>query len=344
MIEIKNLKKIYNKNTILNDINLNIFDHEFIVILGPSGCGKSTFLRLISGLEQPSDGDIIFDSTSILKLTPKQRDIAMVFQDYALFPDMNVFQNIAFGLQIRKMKKAEIFNMVNDIAKKLKIDSLLKRKPHQLSGGEQQRVALARAMVKNPKIYLFDEPLSNLDVNLKDEFMDLIKNIHQETKATFIYVTHAQNEALKLADRIVVMNEGKILQVDDPFKLYENPNSIFVANFVGEPKINILDIENSDIKVGFRPESIAVIESNNVKNGLRFNAKITSTNFLGNGYILNVVFGNYKIKVFSLLKYENCCLDFFIPYNHLMFFDSNGNKLITTKDIFIKDNQFFIGG
>lgn len=239
-VKITGLHKKYGAFPAVRGIDLDIRDGEFTVLVGPSGCGKSTLLRTIAGLEEASDGTIEIGGEIVNDFRPRDRDVAMVFQDYALYPHMNVAKNIGFGLKARKMPKAEIEQRVMDAARMLGITKLLDRYPRQLSGGQRQRVAIGRAIVRNPRIFLFDEPLSNLDAQLRDEMRGEIKRLHQEIATTMIYVTHDQIEAMTLADRIVLMRDGIIEQQGAPLDLFERPASIFVAGFLGSPKMNFL--------------------------------------------------------------------------------------------------------
>lgn len=232
---LKNLVKSYDgKRNIIDNINLEIKDKEFIVLVGSSGCGKSTILRLISGLEDITSGEILIDDKVVNNVHPKDRDIAFVFQSYALYPHMSVYDNIAFGLKMRKYDKKTIDAKVREVAESLNLTELLNRKPKQLSGGQRQRVALGRAIVRNPKVFLMDEPLSNLDANLRVHMRSEIKRLHQKLKTTFIYVTHDQTEALTMGDRIVVLDKGKIQQADTPEVIYNQPKNKFVAGFIGQ--------------------------------------------------------------------------------------------------------------
>ena len=248
---LKNLVKSYDgKKNIIDNINLEIKDKEFIVLVGSSGCGKSTILRLISGLEDITSGDIEIDNKIVNNTHPKDRDIAFVFQSYALYPHMSVYDNIAFGLKMRKFSKADIDKKVREAAKALNLEELPDRKPKQLSGGQRQRVALGRAIVRSPKVFLMDEPLSNLDANLRVQMRAEIKRLHKELKTTFIYVTHDQTEALTMGDRIVVLDKGKIQQVATPQEIYNNPKNKFVAGFIGQMNFFESEIENNQIKIG----------------------------------------------------------------------------------------------
>ena len=244
-VVLKNLVKSYDdKKNIIDNINLEIKDKEFIVLVGSSGCGKSTILRLISGLEDITSGEILIDDKVVNNVHPKDRDIAFVFQSYALYPHMSVYDNIAFGLKMRKYDKKTIDAKVREVAESLNLTELLNRKPKQLSGGQRQRVALGRAIVRNPKVFLMDEPLSNLDANLRVHMRSEIKRLHQKLQTTFIYVTHDQTEALTMGDRIVVLDKGKIHQADTPEVIYNKPKNKFVAGFIGQMNFIDANIQN----------------------------------------------------------------------------------------------------
>ena len=234
----KNVVKKFGDFTALHNLNIEIIDKEFLVLVGPSGCGKTTALRCLAGLEEITDGEVIIGDRVVNDVAPKDRDIAMVFQSYALYPHMTVYDNMAFGLKLRKMPKDEIEQRVNDAAIILGIEMLLKRKPRELSGGQRQRVAVGRAIVRNPKVFLFDEPLSNLDAKLRVQTRTQISKLHQRLQTTFIYVTHDQVEAMTMASRIAVMNKGVLQQLDTPQTLYDFPNNLFVAGFIGSPAMN----------------------------------------------------------------------------------------------------------
>lgn len=241
-IILKDIGKIYPGGVeAVSDFNLEIQDKEFIVFVGPSGCGKSTVLRMIAGLEEITSGELYIDGEMVNYVEPKDRDIAMVFQNYALYPHMTVYKNLAFALSLRKMPKNEIDKKVRETAKILEIEKLLSRKPKALSGGQRQRVALGRAMVRDPKAFLLDEPLSNLDAKLRASTRTEITKLHKDLETTFIYVTHDQTEAMTMADRIVVMKDGRIHQVGSPQELYNNPINMFVAGFIGTPQMNFIE-------------------------------------------------------------------------------------------------------
>ncbi len=233
--------KRYGDVTVVSDLNIAVADKEFLVFVGPSGCGKSTSLRMLAGLEEISDGEILIGDRVVNNVAPKDRDVAMVFQSYALYPHMTVYDNMAFGLKLRKTPKKIIDERVNEAARELGIDHLLDRRPRQLSGGQRQRVAVGRAIVREPAVFLMDEPLSNLDAKLRVEARSFISKLHQRLETTFIYVTHDQVEAMTMGTRICVLNAGQLQQIDSPFNLYHNPRNVFVAGFIGSPSMNFFD-------------------------------------------------------------------------------------------------------
>lgn len=251
-IELRRLRKQFDGNVVVRDIDLLIENGEFVVFVGASGCGKTTTLRMIAGLEQITDGEILLDGELVNRLPPRSRDVAMVFQNYALYPHMSVFENMAFGLRMHKVPRAEVDERVRKVADILNISNLLDRRPRQLSGGQRQRVAMGRAMVRQPEVFLFDEPLSNLDAKLRLQMRMEIKRIHQLVKTTTVYVTHDQIEAMTLADRIVVMNEGRIEQVATPQEMYDSPATRFVAAFIGSPGMNFLPCSLEEAASGLR--------------------------------------------------------------------------------------------
>ena len=264
-LSLRNVYKIYDGNvTAVKDFNLEIADKEFIIFVGPSGCGKSTTLRMIAGLEDISKGELYIDNVLVNDKAPKDRDIAMVFQNYALYPHMSVYDNMAFGLKLRKTPKAEIDKLVHEAAKILDIEHLLDRKPKALSGGQRQRVAMGRAIVRNPKVFLMDEPLSNLDAKLRVQMRIEISKLHQRLETTIIYVTHDQTEAMTLGTRIVVMKDGVIQQVDTPQNLYDAPNNLFVAGFMGSPQMNFINSivgrEGNKVTLTFGSTTITIPE------------------------------------------------------------------------------------
>ena len=346
-IVIKNLEKSFGDNKVITNFNININDGEFIVLVGPSGCGKSTLLRMISGLESINQGEIFLDEKLINNLLPSKREIAMVFQSYALYPHMSVFENMSFGLKMEKINKDEINQKVNDAAATLQIKDLLERKPKQLSGGQRQRVAIGRAITRNPKVFLFDEPLSNLDAALRSEMRVEISKLHKKMNSNIIYVTHDQVEAMTLADRIVVLNKGNIEQYGTPNEIYSNPNNIFVAEFIGSPKMNIIkvskeQISNSntfhlfnnkitfnnlkfedEIYIGIRPEDIS-FESNRE---IQFEVKIDLVENLGFEKIIYSKISNNQIIIKSSKSINNKSLKVSVLKEKVFLFDKDKNRI-----------------
>ena len=307
-LDLKNVTKIYPNGTkAVHETSLSIEEGEFMVFVGPSGCGKSTLLRMVAGLEDITEGEIILDGNLINEVDPSERDIAMVFQNYALYPHMNVYNNLAYGLKNRGIDKKDIEQKVNEAAKLLQISDYLERKPSMLSGGQRQRVAMGRAIVRNPKIFLFDEPLSNLDAKLRIQMRLEIKKLQQKVGVTSIFVTHDQTEAMTLADKLAVINNGVIEQLATPIEIYNNPKSLFVAGFIGSPQMNFIDGElknntlsaegfeiknvksdfNGDITLGIRPEHLSQSD-----NGL-INLSVDLVEQLGSD---NLVYGQLKDK------------------------------------------------
>ena len=273
-VKLTDIYKKYGTTEVVHGVNLSIHSGEFVVFVGPSGCGKSTLLRMVAGLEEITSGTIEIGDEIVNDIVPAERGVAMVFQSYALYPHMTVFENMAFGLKMAKVKKPEIEKRVNEAAEVLQISSYLDRLPKQLSGGQRQRVAIGRAIVRNPKVFLFDEPLSNLDAALRVQTRIEIAKLHSQLSATMIYVTHDQVEAMTLADKIVVLNKGIIEQVGSPIELYNSPKNKFVAEFIGSPKMNIIELEGNDkvsinnlqmpthtSKIGVRPEHILLADT-----------------------------------------------------------------------------------
>ena len=240
-LELRNIAKSYGSVSVIEDINLSVNDGEFVALVGPSGCGKSTILRMVAGLEDITEGDILIGDSVVNELTPRERNIAMVFQSYALYPHMSVYKNMAFNLELSGKPKDEIDRRVREAARMLELEPLLDRKPNQLSGGQRQRVAMGRAVVRDPAVFLFDEPLSNLDAKLRVQMRSEIKTLHRKVGVTSIYVTHDQVEAMTLADRVVVLNHGMIQQEGSPMELYRRPANLFVAGFIGSPAMNFFD-------------------------------------------------------------------------------------------------------
>ena len=301
---LKNIRKTYDNNkTVINNVNLEIKDKEFIVLVGSSGCGKSTLLRMIAGLEDITSGEIYIGDKKVNNVAPKDRDIAFVFQSYALYPHMTVRENIAFGLKMRKVPKQEIEKKVKEAAEILNLSEYLDRKPKQLSGGQRQRVALGRAIVRNPKVFLMDEPLSNLDAKLRVQMRSEIKKLHEKLQTTFIYVTHDQTEALTMGDRIVVLNNGDIQQVDTPDEIYNHPKNTFVAGFIGSPQMNFIDGRDlgldETLLYGIRPEKM-MSENGDIK----INVDVEISEMLG----------SEKIAYFNIGE-RKCCAKFPSEYN-----------------------------
>ena len=303
-LKLEHLHKAYHQFDAIKDVNFEIQDQEFIVIVGPSGCGKSTLLRLIAGLEEPSHGQIIMDGQCINHLSPKERNVSFVFQNFALYPHMNVYHNLAFGLKSRKTPKEEIESRIQNIAKLLHIEDLLKRKPNELSGGQLQRIAIGRAIIRDANLLLMDEPLSNLDAQLRTKMRKELIQLHQQLKTTTLYVTHDQAEAMTMATRLVVMNQGTIQQIGTPQEIYNRPKNVFVAGFIGSPSMNFFngiinngkiqidslsipllesqltlleDYNQQEIIIGIRPEDFSF----NPKRGISFQAKAEIVESLG---------------------------------------------------------------
>ncbi|MDD2578610.1 MAG: sn-glycerol-3-phosphate ABC transporter ATP-binding protein UgpC [Eubacteriales bacterium] len=277
-VTLKNVYKRYEGGVVaVSDFNLDVADKEFIILVGPSGCGKSTTLRMIAGLEEITEGEVYIGDRLVNDVQPKDRDIAMVFQNYALYPHMTVFDNMAFGLKLRKVPKDDIKRRVGEAAKILEIEHLLDRKPKALSGGQRQRVALGRAIVRDPKVFLMDEPLSNLDAKLRVQMRVEITKLHQRLQTTIIYVTHDQTEAMTMGTRIVVMKDGFIQQVDDPTNLYMHPNNTFVAGFIGMPPMNFLNgkitVENGKTHLDFSGIKLALPEKYSVDEVTSYDGK-----------------------------------------------------------------------
>ena len=283
--------KIYDKNRVIDDVSFEVKDKEFVVLVGASGCGKSTLLRMIAGLENITSGTISIDGKVVNDVSPKDRDIAFVFQSYALYPHMNVKENISFGLKMRGEKKDVIEQKVKEACEILDLTEYIDRYPRELSGGQRQRVALGRAIVRNPKVFLMDEPLSNLDAKLRVQMRTEIKKLHKKLNATFIYVTHDQTEALTMGDRICVLNEGKIQQFDTPENVYNHPANTFVAGFIGTLPMNFLDgslINQPNKILGVRPEKM--IGGNDIK----FTVPVDTVELLGSEKIVYFEYGNKK--------------------------------------------------
>ncbi len=348
-LKFEDIDKSFGKNNVISKFNLEVEKGKFIVLLGPSGCGKSTLLRMIAGLEKIDNGKILLEDNILNDLLPSKRQIAMVFQSYALYPHMSVFDNISFGLKSEKISKKEINSKVFEAAKILKIEELLNRRPKELSGGQRQRVAIGRAITRNPKLFLFDEPLSNLDAALRSEMRVEISKLHKKLKSNIVYVTHDQIEAMTLADKIVIMNKGKIEQSGTPDDIYSNPNNIFVAEFIGNPKMNIFKVEskniinkntfkllNNEIKfenvnfkdglyVGIRPEDISF--ENKGEFAVRISVDLIEN--LGSEKIVYSHFNNTEIRIKSTKNIYDKDIIIYFPKNKLYLFDNNKIRLKT---------------
>ena len=346
-ITIKNLNKSYGNNKVINNFNIKITDGEFIVLVGPSGCGKSTLLRMISGLETVDGGEIFLDNKLINNLIPSKRGIAMVFQSYALYPHMNVYENMSFGLKMEKHSKSDIEKKVNEASKTLQIQDLLDRKPKELSGGQRQRVAIGRAITRNPKLFLFDEPLSNLDAALRSEMRVEISKLHKKMNSNIIYVTHDQVEAMTLADRIVILNNGNIEQFGAPNEIYTDPNNVFVAEFIGSPKMNIIKINKENITnnntinffnneivfknfnfkdeiyLGIRPEDISVQDLFEIK----LDVKVDLVENLGFERIVYTTTSNKEINIKTSDNISGKTLKISFSKDKIYLFDKNRNRL-----------------
>jgi len=328
-VRVVGLRKRFDKTIAVDGVSFEVKDGEFIILLGPSGCGKTTTLRCIAGLETPDEGEIYIGDRLVNDLPPKDRDVAMVFQSYALYPHMTVYDNLAFPLKMRKYPKQEIDKRVKEVAKLLRIEELLNRKPRQLSGGQQQRVALGRALVRNPQVWLMDEPLSNLDAKLRVYMRAELKKLQKDLRITTIYVTHDQAEAMAMGDRIAVMNQGKILQFDEPRAVYERPGNIFVAGFLGSPPMNFVDatvverdsqvildagifqyqlpedlaklvkenLTGDKVVIGFRPEHV-VLSIDKAPESV-FQADVYVVEPMGSNYVVDLKAGDYLLKAIS---------------------------------------------
>lgn len=359
---LKNVSKIFPGGVVaVKNATLEVADREFLVIVGPSGCGKTTFLRLIAGLDEVTSGEIFIDGKLVNDVAPKDRDIAMVFQNYALYPHMTVFDNMAFGLKLRKFPKDEIRKRVEEAARILGIEHLLERKPKELSGGQRQRVAVGRAIVRKPKVFLFDEPLSNLDAKMRVQMRAELAKLHSRLEATIIYVTHDQIEAMTMGDRIVVLKDGEIQQVADPMTLYDSPVNKFVAGFIGSPAMNFIEGKiikevdiyfdegtfrvkvpssmmpkiqaylGKDVILGVRPESIRQIHGDVSSEDAKFKAKVEVVEPMGSEVILYVTTGRTPLvaRLLSRADFRDGEeIDLSIDMSRVHFFDPSTEKTI----------------
>lgn len=365
-IRLINVVKKFSKIVAVDNVNLVAEDKEFLVLVGPSGCGKTTTLRMIAGLEEATEGDIYIGDRRVNNVHPKDRDIAMVFQNYALYPHMNIFKNMAFGLKQHKVPKDERDRRVQETAELLGIENLLKRKPKELSGGQRQRVAMGRAIVRKPKAFLFDEPLSNLDAKLRVKMRGELAKLHEKFETTSIYVTHDQIEAMTLADRIVVMDQGNIQQVGAPMEVYDNPQNLFVAGFIGSPTMNFFEgrvveegseilckgedfsftvpstleagydkAKERDIIFGIRPEHIFVKERwGNSTNGQIIRATIDVVEPIGSGIIILASAGNWNFTACvdpSTKVAKHSVVEFIFDMERIHLFDKNTEQALELK-------------
>jgi multiple sugar transport system ATP-binding protein len=350
--------KRYGDVVAVNDFNLEIQDEEFLILVGPSGCGKTTCLRMVAGLEEISEGTLQIGDRTVNHLAPKDRDVAMVFQSYALYPHMSVYDNLAFGLKLRKLPKADIDKRVREAARIIELSNLLDRKPKQLSGGQRQRVALGRAIVREPAVFLMDEPLSNLDAKLRVQTRAEIARLHQRLKATIIYVTHDQVEAMTMGDRIAVMSAGVLQQVGPPQELYEKPINRFVAGFIGSPAMNFIDVsvvrdggkamlKNSDIELplperyakvtdatgaltlGIRPEHLAI---GGADKAATLRSTVDVVEFLGNEELLHLRVGEHEMVAIVDASHRvrpGDVLDLTVPLERVHLFDQTEGKALS---------------
>jgi multiple sugar transport system ATP-binding protein len=325
-LKINDINKNFGSTEVLKGINLDINDGDFLVLLGPSGCGKSTLLNTIAGLETSNSGDILIDDYRVNDMEPSDRDIALVFQSYALYPAMTVKKNVTFGLEQRKTPKDKIEESLNRVSSLLKINELLERKPSQLSGGQRQRVAMGRALVRDPKVFLFDEPLSNLDAKLRVEMRREIKKLHQNLKTTVVYVTHDQTEAMSLGTNIAIMNHGVIQQCDTPKNIYNTPSNIFVADFIGSPSMNLIKgkliNQNGELFFASNNQTKIPLNKYNFRNKINEDKKeITLGIRPEHIYIEKNASDNFEIKVKSELSE-------YIGHEQIITFDFSGQQLL----------------
>jgi multiple sugar transport system ATP-binding protein len=363
-IVLEKINKVFpSKNHVLKDISLTINDKEFVTVLGPTGCGKTTLLRIISGLEPPTSGKVFIDDEDVTFLPPQKRNVAFVFQEFALYPHMNVYENIVFGLKSRGYTKQKIYRNANNVVNTLLIFTLLNKLPSQLSWGQKQRVALARALVREPKVFLFDEPLSNLDARLREHLRIELKKIHKQFTVTTIYVTHDQVEAMSLSDKIVLLKDGEICQVGTPYDLYFKPKDIFVAQFIGTPEINLIDgriverennfyidlkdvdillpsefypqiskYKDKKIIVGIRPEYLydRWYYEGKINNNL-LRGRVNSIEFLGDKKVLFIEWYQYTLRILTPIYNEisvNDNIDVIVDVNRLHLFDTETKQRV----------------
>ncbi len=340
-IVLQNIEKVYGKEKpVIENLNLEIEEGSFTVLLGPSGCGKSTTLRMIAGLEQETGGTLMIDGKDMKEVKPGDRGIAMVFQNYALYPTMTVKENIEFGLKNCKVAKEERESRIKEVSIAVGLEEYLNRKPNALSGGQRQRVALARAMVKNPEVFLMDEPLSNLDAKLRSQLRTDLIELHHKLGSTFVYVTHDQVEAMSMGTQIVLMHKGKIMQQGSPYKIYHDPDNVFTAQFIGTPPMNILDLacliyEHIPFPeaafIGFRPEYAILIKEGDLLpgKGLAIAGNIVTHEMLGTEtlYKIDTCYGRVQVKIFDEAKIADGRVFIYVPHEKLVYFDAHEQRL-----------------
>ncbi len=340
-IELKSIEKSYdNEPPVIENLNLNIEEGSFTVLLGPSGCGKSTTLRMIAGLDQETKGDILIHGKSMKDVKPGDRGIAMVFQNYALYPTMTVKGNIEFGLKNSKVPKEEREKRIQEVSKSVGLEEYLHRKPGALSGGQRQRVALARAMVKHPEVFLMDEPLSNLDAKLRTQLRSDLIELHNKLKATFVYVTHDQIEAMSMGTHIVLLNKGKIMQQGSPWEIYHNPDNVFTAQFIGTPPMNIMKTQEINYEhtsfadaayMGFRPEYGVILRDGKVpeEKGLVMKGEVITHEMLGTEtlYKIDTPHGRIQVKLFDDSQAVDGQVSLFVPHEKILYFNAQEQRL-----------------
>ena len=326
--EFRKVTKAFDKVKVIEDLDLVIPDGKFTVLVGASGCGKTTLLRMIAGIGPATSGQVLLDGKDITDMAPGKRDIAMVFQNYAIYPTMSVRENIEFGLKNNKVPKEERLRRITEVAASVGLTEYLDRKPSTLSGGQRQRIALARAMVKQPKVFLMDEPLSNLDAKLRASMRTELIELHERLKTTFVYVTHDQVEAMAMADMIVLMDKGKIMQQGAPEDVYRDPDNIFAAQFIGTPSMNIYPLGENGIRIGFRPEK-AMLSREPGNEALTRKCEVLTREMLGSETIYKVQMGKLGLMVKSTDETfhigDHCYLS--VKAKHMHFFDQNGDRI-----------------
>lgn len=327
-ISVQNIIKNFKSTEVLKNISLDIEDGSFTILLGPSGCGKSTLLRIISGLENPNSGDVIIDGRNVTKTEPRERDVAMVFQNYALYPHLTVYQNIEYGLKARKIKKEPREELIRQAVDMVRLGDQVSKRPAQMSGGQRQRVALARAIVKRPKVFLMDEPLSNLDAKLRNQMRVELLELYSRLQTTFLYVTHDQVEAMSMGTCIVILDKGIIQQKGTPQEIYENPTNVFVAGFIGSPPANIIDL--GEYQYAIRPEHITLVSPD--EDYIALMGQVISTENLGYETIFNVrtSIGDLRVKNQSAWSDRRTAVRLCIKTKKMLCFDAQGQRLSTS--------------